>query len=217
MENLWEGGAEMARLILADKFSAVRQLLRLVLLEDQHEVVLETACGQDALNGCRNLRPDVLITELLLEGPDGLELIKHTRSDTPAVRILVFTASENRSFILRALQFKPHAFVHKTDSIACLRQAIHAVEAGCTYLASFATRLLEQEKPDSGIRLNAREMEILEMIGTGLRNKEMADRLGLSVKSVEHWRRELMRKFGVHDVSNLTRGAIRHGLLHLES
>lgn len=206
--------------VLIDDHASVRQMLALMLAsEDGYEVAGEACGGMEAMKLCAKTRPAMVVVDLQLPEMSGVEVILRLREEMREVRVLVYSGAQHRGLTLAALRARPHGFVHKQDSLATLREALRAVNAGCRYFTPFASRLLDDSlgAPHSGWdSLTERERVVLQMIGEGRTSKEAADLLAISAKTVEHHRSTLMQKLGRRDIAGLTRAAVRHGLVSLE-
>jgi DNA-binding NarL/FixJ family response regulator len=206
--------------VLIDNQASVRQMLALLLTsESGYEVTGEARTGLEALKVCSSKRPMLVIVELQLPEMSGVDVVLRLREQMRQVRVLVYSGAQHRELTLAALRARPHGFVHKEDSLATLREALKAVSAGCSYFTPFAGRLLDDSlaAPASGWeRLTKRERVVLQMVAEGKTSKEVADRLVISPKTVEHHRANLMQKLGRRDVAGLTRDAVRHGLVSVE-
>jgi DNA-binding NarL/FixJ family response regulator len=159
------------------------------------------------------MRPGLVIAALALPEMSGAEMIHAMREERREVRILVYSGTRNGELIGAAMAARPHGFVHKTDSLATLREALAAVERGCSFFTPFATRLMDEPAKGLVAALSARERTVLQMVAEGMSTKQVAGRLSISPKTVEHYRTALMQKLGLRDVASLTRYAVRSGLV----
>lgn len=204
------------RVLVADDHAAIRQMLGLLLpKEGAYEMVAEARTGFEALKLCRKMKPQLVVLDLMLPELNGVEVIRALRSEQRETRVLVFSGTRHRELILEALQARPHGFVHKQDTLQTFCEALQAVMRGCLYFTPFATGLLDAARGgETGWEtLTGRERAVLQMVAEGMGNKEMADRLGIAAKTVEHHRATLIVKLGLHDVARLTLYALRMGLV----
>ena len=205
--------------VVIDDHLSLRQMLTRVLESTgEFEVVGHAGSGVEGLKLCRQLQPKVVILDLMLPELSGVELLATLRDEQRDIRILIYSGSLNQSLVLSALRTRPHGFVHKEDSLATLIDALRAVAQGGTYLTSFATQLVESVGScDSPLdKLSAREREVLQLVAEGCSSKTIASRLSIANKTVEHHRTSLMHKLGLHDIANLTRLAVREGLVRVD-
>jgi DNA-binding NarL/FixJ family response regulator len=206
--------------VLIDDHVSVREMLAQILVgEGSYSVLGEAATGFEALKICRKHRPRLIVLELIIPELSGVELIRALRDEMSEARVLVYSRAQNRQLIVEALRARPHGFVHKSDALATFSEALGAVTRGCSYFTPFATRMLDSVRADVEAEpvLSGRERAVLQMIAEGLSSKEMADRLEIAPKTVEHHRSHLMEKLGVHHVAGLTRYAMRLGIVGAES
>jgi len=205
--------------VVVDDHLSIRQMLTRILESDgAFQIIGSAGSGLEGLKLCRKLHPRVLILDLMLPELSGVELLAKLREEEPEIRMLVYSGTLNQSLVLSALRARPHGFVHKEDPLSTLIDALHAVAQGGTYLTSFATQLAEtvgnHESPLE--KLSGREREVLQLVAEGCSSKEIASRLNISNKTVEHHRTSIMQKLGLHDIASLTRLAAREGLIRID-
>lgn len=205
------------KVVVIDGFVAVRQMVSLVLSQSPGFLVVgEAASGLDALQMVGSLEPQMVILDLVLPEMSGLELLKSLRRSHRRIRTLVFSGTENVELAAAALRELPHGYVHKRDSLSAFRTGIQAVSAGGTYFTPFATDLLESRVLLPVSRkdcLSARERTVLQMVAEGANSKEIAGRLNLSPKTVEHYRSKVLQKLNLRTGTALARYAIGQGLI----
>jgi len=208
------------RIVIVDDHASVRDMLVCILKrEPGYEVVGEAGTGLQALRVCESQRPDLVILDLLLPELSGAEVLRRLNASLPAIRVLVYSGTFNQSVIIEALKCRPHGYVEKSDTLQSLRDAISTVAAGGGYFSQYAASFLNTAShaaPDEMSGLTAREREILQMVAEGGSSKDISRRLGVSNKTVENHRAHLMDKLQIHDVANLTRYAVRHGIVEVE-
>nr|HID14585.1 response regulator transcription factor [Anaerolineae bacterium] len=213
----------VVRVLLAEDHHLVRQGLR-ALLERQPgiEIVGEAADGLEALDLIQDLRPDVVLMDITMPGLNGLEVLRRVRSRLPEVRVLVLSVHEREEYVLRALQAGASGYLLKRSLSAELLLAIRAAQRGEVFLSpavsqTIVNRFLQNASLDetrTGYeRLTPREREVFQLIAEGHTNQAIAHRLGISVRTVETHRANLMNKLDIHDVAGLTRLAIQLGLV----
>lgn len=209
------------RVLLADDHDLFRAGLR-VLLQDLggFEVVAEAGDGREALRQVEQHRPDVVLMDLMMPGLNGLEATAQVTREFPGVRVLVLSMNAAEEFVLPAVRAGASGYVLKNARPAELEQAIRAVARGETYLTPAVSghliddyRRRTADEADSLDKLTPRQREVLQLVAEGHSTKEIARRLGLSVKTVETYRSQLMDALDIHDIAGLTRYAIRKGLV----
>ncbi|MBI5385307.1 MAG: response regulator transcription factor [Verrucomicrobia bacterium] len=210
------------RLLLVDDHRLFRDGLRLMLSQRAgFTVVGEAADGQAALECVEHGAPDLVLMDLHLPDGSGLEVSRQLLARHPALRILVLSANPDPAFVSEALQLGVAGYVLKTSAAEELFDAIEAVMRGKTYLCpDIATvvvgdyrKMLAARTGSATPALSAREREVLRLTADGLRTKEIAAQLGVSVKTVETYRARLMTKLGCGSTAELTRYAVREGIV----
>jgi DNA-binding NarL/FixJ family response regulator len=209
------------RVVLADDHAVVRRGVRSLLeAAPDIEVVAEAGAGHEALAAVAAHRPDVLVTDIAMPGLTGLELAERVARDFPATRVLILSMHEEKAYATRALALGAAGYLLKNASGPECEAAVRAVVRGESYfspavsghLVAEYTRLAQAEAAASD-PLTPRQREILRLIAEGLPTKAIARRLGISAKTVEAHRGQLMERLGIHDVAGLVRYAIRTGLV----
>jgi DNA-binding NarL/FixJ family response regulator len=204
------------RILLAEDHVMVRQGLRVLLEQAGMIVIGEASNGLEALRLAEVHQPEVAIMDIAMPRLNGLETARRLREVVPQTRIIVVTMHAEEPYVLEALQAGAVGYVLKTQTAADIMQAIHAALQGAIYLSPQVTTGVVQAylagsslPPDP---LTPREREIVQRIAEGQTTKEIAAHLGLSVKTVESHRINLMRKLDIHETASLVRYAIRRGL-----
>jgi two-component system response regulator NreC len=210
------------RLAIIDDHLILRQGLRALLeMESDLEVVGEAGDSARALELVRQEKPDVVISDVALPGRSGLDIIGELRSCCPQVRILVLTAHGSEEYIRVALNARADGYVLKDSSREELLHAIRLVAKGEQYLCRTVAARVVNGYLDGGQRsgergpatVTDRERQVLTYIAKGLPNKLIARNLGLSVKTVEKHRSNLMRKLSLHNTAEVTMYAIKNGFV----
>lgn len=210
------------RILLADDHTILRQGVR-VLLEAQSdmEVVAEAGDGKEALRLAREVHPDLVVMDITMPVMSGIEATRRLKEELPQVGVLVLTMHEEPEFVFAMLDAGADGYVLKETAARELTTAIRAVMDGESVLyPSIARRVLGEaargrRQEPAGSPLTPREVEILKLIAGGLTNKEIAEALVVSVKTVETHRSHIMEKLDLHDRVDLVKYALRSGLVGL--
>jgi DNA-binding NarL/FixJ family response regulator len=210
------------RVLIADDHAILREGVRALLrLSDDMEVVGEAADGQEAIEACRALDPDIVLMDVAMPGLGGLEATLQIRRECPRTRILVLTQYADREYVARFLKAGVSGYVLKKAAGVELAAAIRAVARGGLVLdpdvardaVGEARRDGEQDAPDPYESLTDREKQVLRLVAEGKSNKEVAEGLGISVKTAMSHREHVMRKLDMHSRTDLIRFAIRRGVI----
>ena len=210
--------------LLAEDHRIVREGFRSLLGHERDiEVVGEAETGRQAVQLARKLRPAVVVMDIAMPLLNGLEATRQIRNDFPDTRVLILSAHGDEAYVEWAAVSGAAGYMLKQDSAHDLATAIREVQKGNTFFSSdISKRLLDRKrKPlDRGgqfkkkaNRLSSREVEVLQLIAEGKPNKQIAAELGVSFKTVDKHRQQLMAKLNIHDVSGLTRYAISAGII----
>ena len=200
--------------MLADDHVVVRSGLRLLVeSEPGLEVVGEAGDVPAALDAVERLRPDVLILDLHMPGEPSLPAIARLREDHAGTRVIVLTAQRDPSFAAEALRLGAAGYLPKEAAEGQLLEAIRVAAGGGTYLEPQLGARLAATASVTPPELTGRELEVLRLIARGQTNREVAERLFLSVRTVETHRARLQRKLGVSRRSDLVEYALEHGLV----
>jgi DNA-binding NarL/FixJ family response regulator len=183
-------------------------------------LVGEATTGPMALKLARETTPDLVVMDIHIPEMDGIETTRQMLALQPAIKVIMFSGETSRSFIDSALQAGACGYLSKTSALEELLQAIDAVMEGRLFLSSeVSAGILEDYRKSLAAvpeppkpPLNDREKQLLKLVAEGRRNKEMADQLGVSVKSIEASRSRLMQKLGCASSADLIRYAIREGI-----
>jgi two-component system response regulator NreC len=212
-----------ARVLLADDHAVLRAGLRLLLdAQPDLKVVGEAGDGGEALTLAAQLQPDLILLDLTMPGLSGLEALPALRKAAPATRILILTMHDDEGYVRQALRHGAVGYVLKKAADAELISAVRAVLRGEVYVHPSLTRaLLEDLLPagaahvpvDPWAALSEREQEVLRLVALGHTSAEIADRLSLSVKTVETYRARGMEKLGLRSRAALVQFALAHHLL----
>lgn len=208
------------RVVLADDHTLVRSGIRRILeAEPGVEVVAEAADGAAALEAVRTIEADVLVLDLKMPNVDGLEVLRTVKALRPPLKVIVLTMHAGREYVARAVQEGADAYLLKDSAVQDLVAAIGAVRAGRSYFSPAILQQVTGLVRDAGRsasraqHLTEREREVLALLAEGLSSRQVAERLHISVRTVETHRANLMQKLGVKSVAVLIQVAIRDGIL----
>ncbi len=209
--------------LIADDHNIVRQGLKALLLaENDMTIVGEAQSGREAVQMVDALHPDVVLMDLAMPLLNGWEATRQIVKAHPAVRVLVLSSYHDDEHIQQAVAAGVAAYLIKQTAGADLVKAIREVKRGNAYFSpAIAQRLREQSCRFSNgeplkmpaVSLTHREAEVLQLIAEGFANKQIAGELGLSVKTVEKHRQQVMNKLNIHDTASLVRHAAAHGII----
>jgi DNA-binding NarL/FixJ family response regulator len=214
------------RILLADDHEVVRAGLR-ALLEEQSgwEVVAEAVDGRDAVEKASKLKPDVVVIDIAMPSLNGLEAVRQIVKAVPNTRVLVLTMYDSDPLIQQVLQAGARGYLLKSDAGRDLVSAIDALRRNKTFFTPKVSQMVlegyldksprekEAEDEPESLRLTSRQREIVQLLAEGKSSKEVAAVLGLSVKTAETHRANIMRKLDCHSVTELVRYAIRNHII----
>ena len=210
------------KVFLVDDHPAVREGVRSYLTaQGSVSVVGEAADAKEALRKVKKLAPEVIILDVNLPSLDGGELARRLRLTVPAAQIIGFSVHASQEYVVRMARCGAHGYVMKDAPTAKLVEAIQQVHKGGLYFPpEMSDAILSPEsKPsteDEGKTvLTTREREVLALLAEGLANKEVARKLGISVRTAETHREHVSHKLNIMTIAGLTKYAIQHGLTSL--
>ena len=214
------------RIFIADDHEVVRKgLCALLQVEQGWEVCGEAADGREAAEKIRELKPDVSILDIGMPGLNGLEATRQILKDNPRARVLILTFHDSDQVVRDVLNAGARGFLLKSDAARDLVVAIEALRRDKTYFTSkVAAMVLEgylkggTKAPAVAVgrdRLTPREREVVQLLAEGKSTKEVAVALGLSAKTAETHRSNIMRKLQLHSVSDLVLYAVRNNIVHV--
>jgi DNA-binding NarL/FixJ family response regulator len=209
------------RVLVADDHTMVRQSLVSVLVASGAcEVVGEAADGLEAVEQCMRLHPDVAIVDISMPGLNGIEVVRRLHADLPATRTLVLTMHEEDEYVLHVVRAGAAGYLLKDSAVSELILAVRQVHAGRRHFGASAARVLAEAlvQPQADLndpygRLTTREREVFHLVVEGATSKQVAGRLGISVKTAENHRASILDKLALRNTAELVRYAVRKGLL----
>ncbi|MGE0126499.1 MAG: response regulator [Blastocatellales bacterium] len=214
----------MTDILLADDHHIVRQGLKALLESEPHfRLVGEAGDGIEAVRLAERLRPDVLITDVMMPGLSGLEVTRQVTKSVPKTRVVILSMYADDAYVFEALRNGASGYVLKDSQASDLVRAVREVAAGRRYLSPpLSERSLEVYRrkmasaPDDPYELlTTREREVLQLVAEGRTSAEIADRLFISPRTAEGHRGNLMRKLGLQNHTDLVLFALKRGILPL--
>ena len=213
----------MIRVIVADDHALVRAGL-VSLLRDlpDVDVVAQAANGREAVALAARQRPHIVFMDIAMPDLNGLEACARLARETPSARVIMLSMHANDQYLRQALRAGARGYLLKGASPAELEVALVAVARGETYITPTMSAALVEgyRRGGNGLdgveMLTSRQREVLQLIAEGHSSKAIAQRLGLSVKTIDTHRSQLMARLDIHDVAGLVRYAVRHGLVNPE-
>ncbi len=207
-------------ILIADDHGVLRAGLRALLnAEPDLEVIAEASDGNDVLRLANELRPDIVLLDISMPGPGGIEVTRQLKESLPELRVLILTAHEDESMLREAVQVGAAGYIIKRAVESELINAIHSVWRGDLYVHPAMTRALLREtslfpvSAEPAVEsLTPREIDVLRLIAKGYTNGQIAKELTLSVRTVESHRANLMGKLELRSRVELVRYAMEHGL-----
>lgn len=206
------------RILLADDHEMVRHGLR-ALIEDQPgwQVCGEANTGRLAVAKARELKPDIVVMDFTMPELNGMEATRQICAELPRTQVLILTMHESEELVREMLNAGARGYVLKSDAGNALVDALKALADQKPYFTSKISALVLQGYLNPNTResptLTPREREIVQLVAEGRSTKEVADKLGISPKTAETHRTNIMRKLNIHSVSDLVRYAIRNKLV----
>jgi two-component system response regulator EvgA len=208
----------MKRVLIADDHPVIRGALKIVLRQEGYKTIFEAASGNEVVPMIRQQDPELVILDLNMPGLDGLEVLPRIQALEMRCRVVIFTSREAKFFQDRCMRAGAMAYVEKKNHLAHIQKAVHAVMAGYSYFTRLPTssvsmsalQLNEEQMID---QLSDRELTIFLFLARGIGNKEIAEVLHLSHKTVSTYKTRLIEKLNVDSLVHLRDLALRHALI----
>jgi DNA-binding NarL/FixJ family response regulator len=213
------------RVLLADDHTLIRAGIRGLLQGlDGVEVVGEAGDGHEALRLAQTLHPDIVLLDIGMPGLNGLEVAARLMKLEPVMRVVILSMHTSEEYVLQALRAGAAGYLLKGSAVAELELAIRAVARGDIYLSPAVSRSVVDEyvrrtggEADPLAALTPRQREVLQLVAEGHSSKDIAQQLGLSYRTIETHRNQLMKRLDIHDLTGLVRFAVRVGIVENES
>lgn len=220
-----DSSSQQLRILLAEDHAIVREGIASLLRQNENfQIIAEAEDGRSALQLAGEVKPDIILMDLSMPNINGTEAIKEIKQRYPEIHVIVLTIHNTEEYIRATLRAGANGYVLKDDTSEELLSAIHSVAAGKTYLTpSICGNVIvdflkgggDNQKTFSWEHLSHREREVLKLVAEGERNRDIAEYLSLSEKTVEKHRSNLMKKLGLHSAAQITAYAIRNGLINI--
>lgn len=212
----------MIRIVVAEDHALVRAgLCRLIEECEGIEVVAEAENGSQALEKINEVNPDVAVIDLTMPGYDGFEVLSMVGESKPGLPVIVLTMHEEEQYVVRAIREGAKGYITKRSAPDQLVKAIRKVHEGGLFLTEFAADALATHTA-SGDRklslldeLSSREVQVLRRLAMGNTNREIAEAFNISTKTVDTYRLRLLKKLKLRNNADLSRFAIKHGLVSI--
>jgi DNA-binding NarL/FixJ family response regulator len=216
------------RILLADDHALVRAGIRAILRDIPNlQVIGEAGDGHDALKKIESFKPDIALVDVAMPGLNGLDIAARVAKEFPATRVIILSMHKTEEYVLQALRVGASGYVLKDANADELEFAIRAVWRGESYLSPAVSKSVIDDymrrltggpfktdpSPGPFETLTPRQREILQLIAEGHTTQEIANKLTISVKTVETHRAQLMDRLGIHEIAGLVRYAIRTGII----
>ena len=211
------------KILVVDDHPVVRKgLVSCLAGRERLKVVGEAGDGEEAIRKVAELSPDLVLMDIYMPQLDGLAVTERLAKEAPHVKVLILSMHSDRDCVMRIIKAGARGYVLKDAPPDELVRAIEAVHAGETFFSSPVARIaLDQFVSETShthplSRLSQRERQVLTLIAEGRSNKEIANELGIGVRTIETHRERIMHKLDIHSVAGLTKFAISNGLTALE-
>lgn len=213
------------RILVADDHDVIRQgVISLIKAHLGWEVCAEASDGRGAVDKARELKPDIVIIDIGMPLLNGLDATRQILKDNPRVRVLILTLADGDRVVREAFEAGAQGFVLKSDASSDLVAAIHALGHGNTFFTARVSKIvlsgyLEHVQSTKSERtlptLTPREREVIQLVAEGESSKQVASRLGISPKTAETHRNNVMQKLNLHSMVELVLFAVRNGIIQV--
>ena len=210
-------------ILIADDHTIFRAGIRALFAQQPDlEVIGEVDNGKDAVQSAGKLKPDLIVSDISMPKSNGTEAIRDIKRRYPEIKVLVLTVHKTEEYVYAALNAGADGYILKDDSQDELMNAVRSILRGKAYLSpgicgsvvrGYLGGSNEDDLTPSWDVLTQRERQVLKLVAEGYRNKDIAEYLSISIKTVEKHRSNLMKKLDLHRTSSITAYAIEHGLV----
>ena len=207
-------------LVIEDQSAVCDLVAEMVHAHPRCDLAGKGSDGESAVELALQLRPDILVLDVIMPGVGGIEVLRRLGGSLPSMKVLIFSGKQEPHIVRALMQAGIHGFVNKNGPLSELRKALEAISLGNTWFNEDFSRTVRQALASPSHLgegmidlLTPREREIAVLIAQSHSSKEVAGRLSISIKTAENHRANLMRKLGVRDVAGLVRFVVRQGLV----
>jgi DNA-binding NarL/FixJ family response regulator len=209
------------RTVIADDHEIVRQGLKGLLERENCEILAEYSSGREAVEGTKELRPDVVVIDISMPDLNGVEATQQIAKLVPETKVVVLTMHDSEELARKVLEAGARGFVLKSDAVRDLASAVHSVVKGKPFFSGKISEMLlrgylegsRKTEAEAIPALTPREREVVQLLAEGKSSKEVASILGTSPATVETQRARIMQKLDLHSVTDLVRYAIRNHII----
>lgn len=213
---------ETIKIMITDDHSMIREGLKNLLeLDGNIEVIAEAENGEDCLNKLITVNPDVLLLDINMPKKNGLEVLKTLKNNKSKVKVLILTVHNEIEYLMKAVDIGINGYILKDSESAELKKAIIAVANGENYIQpslipALNSKMIEKSRDKGKIEsLTKRELEVLKLLAVGMYNKEVAEKLNISERTVKNHVSNIFKKLEVTDRTQAAVFAIRNNLIKL--
>ena len=215
---------EKIKIILVDDHQMFRDGVKSVLCDEENiDVIGEVGNGNDLFDLLKTKTPDLIITDISMPDISGIEVAKHVSENYPDIKILILSMHSNEEFISKALNVGANGYLPKDTNMTELLEAINTIYKGENYFNKEISNTIlkslinkSKEESSSNKTLTKREKEIIKLVVEGLTNKEIADKLCISIRTVDSHKNNIMQKLNLKSSVELVKYAIKNKLANLD-
>lgn len=213
------------KIILVDDHQMFRDGVKAVLHDEETmDVVGEVGSGEELYELLKSVTPDIIITDISMPDTSGIEITRYLTEKYPSVKVLILSMHKNEEFITKSLSAGANGYLPKDTSMKELLEAIEVISQGSNYfnreisdtlLSSIIRKSKSEAKAAKTVALTSREREIISLVAEGLTNKEIAERLFISIRTVDSHKNNIMQKLNLKSTVEMVKYAIKNNLAEL--
>jgi len=218
----------ITKVLLVDDHALIRQGVQSMLEQfDDLEVIASVASGEDAINSVNEQKPDVILMDIMMSGMTGIEATRWIKENYPDIKVVMLSAEISKTYVSASIQSGVDGYLPKDVDSGTLIEAIRVTSAGGRYFNDAIMKLvfeasLQKEKVKAPAKslpnnLTAREYEVLQLIALGKSNKELAEELFISIKTVETHKTNILQKLGLKNTAEVVRYAIKNKIIDVQN